>query len=76
MEYTKEVIEDVVSSLGEVFFVLDSGEEYIVHGNEDYSFKSRGRKTFIRTEGLRGDEWIVGEFPLDAIEHHYTHREN
>jgi len=82
MDYTKSYFEDVVSRYGEVFFVLDSDREYEVHGTDSYEFFEVDDPTsassdyeFVRVEGKRGDEWLKVEFPLDAIEHHYTHKE-
>jgi len=71
MEYTAEYLADAVSRLGEVFVVLDSDREYQIHGTEQYEITDG----IVRAEGMQGDEYLVVEFPLDAIEHHYTHRE-
>lgn len=71
MSYSEEQFENAVQRFGEVFFVLDSGEQYIVHGREGYELENG----IARVDGMRGDEYIIAEFPLDAIEHHYTHRE-
>lgn len=73
MDYDRQKFVDAVEQFGEVFFVLDSGEEYIVHGKEGYEFINNDGT--IRVEGMRDGEWIVGIFNLDAIEHHYTHKE-
>lgn len=76
MKYDKGTFEAVVSRLGEVFFVLDSGEEFIVHGNEGYDFRDIGGSEYVRVSGIQDDgEFVVAEFPLSAIEHHYTHKE-
>lgn len=75
MQYTKAIVEDVVKRFGEVFFVLDSDREYIVHGFDGFEFDSYNGETFVRAEGLQGDEYVKVEFPLDAIEHHFTHKE-
>lgn len=75
MSYTDTAFEKTVEKFGEVFFVLDSGAEYIVHGKEGYEFEFIGNQSFVRVEGRRDDEYIVAEFPLDSIEHHYTHKE-
>jgi len=74
MQYTKDYVTRVVQKYGEVFFVLDSGEEYEVHGTDSTEFTT-GPEKMIRVEGLRDDEYVIVEFPVDAIEHHYTHRE-
>lgn len=73
MEYTKARFEAAVSQFGEVFFVLDSDREYIVHGTEGYDFINNGQS--VRVEGKQGDEWVVAIFDLDDIEHIYTHKE-
>lgn len=73
MEYDKERFEAAVAKFGEVFFVLDSDREYIVHGNAGYEFVQNG--TAVRVEGMKGDEYVKAVFPLDAIEHHYSHVE-
>ena len=71
MAYSSPQFEDAVSRLGEVFFVLDSDREYQVHGTESYTINNG----VVRVEGVQDGEFLVVEFPLDAIEHHYTHRE-
>lgn len=77
MEYKKKYFEEVVEKYGEVFVVLESGEEYQIHGERSYSldYQLDTNTTTVRVEGLRGDEYLIVEFPLDAIEHHYTHAE-
>lgn len=75
MEYRREHLDDAVQRFGEAFVVLDSDREYVIHGTEGYEYKARVGGTFVRVEGLRDDEWVKAEFPLDAIEHVYTHRE-
>lgn len=71
MGYTKGQFERAVRKLGEVFFVLESGKEYIIHGAEGYEIDSG----IVKAEGMNGDEYLKVSFPLEAIEHHYTHRE-
>jgi len=71
MAYSEQQFVDAVDRFGEVFFVLDSDREYQVHGTESYELDSGT----VRVEGMQGDEYVIVEFPLDAIEHHYTHRE-
>lgn len=71
MAYSEQQFENAVKRLGEVFFVLDSDREYQVHGTESYTLNSGT----VRIEGMQDGEFLVVEFPLDAIEHHYTHRE-
>jgi hypothetical protein len=73
MRYDKARFEQAVEKFGEVFFVLDSGEEYIVHGKDGFDFVQNGDA--VRTEGMQDDEWLKVEFPLDSIEHHYSHKE-
>jgi len=71
MAYSEQQFVDAVERFGEVFFVLDSDREYQVHGTESYELDSGA----VRVEGMQGDEYVIVEFPLDAVEHHYTHRE-
>lgn len=73
MLYDKPRFEQAVEQFGEVFFVLDSDREYQVHGKEGYKFVQNGDA--VRVEGMQGEEYLKVEFPLDAIEHHYTHKE-
>jgi len=77
MEYTEDYLSHVVSRFGEVFVVLDSDREYELHGQESYEVHDGHPDAgpTVRVEGLRGDEYVIAEFPLDAIEHHYTHVE-
>lgn len=75
MEYTTAIFRDAVERFGEVMFVLDSDREYIVHGIEGFEFEHYGEKTVVRVEGMHDDEYVVAEFPLDSIEHHFTHKE-
>lgn len=71
MAYSRQQFEDAIDTFGEVFFVLDSGSEYTVHGNAGYEVSERT----VRVDGMRDDEYIIAEFPLDAIEHHYAYRQ-
>ena len=71
--YSKSRFESVVRQFGEVFFVLDSDREYIVHGDEGYEFVESEKA--VRVKGLQDGELVVAVFPLDSIEHHYTHKE-
>lgn len=82
MDYTEDYFDEVVSEYGEVFFVLDSDREYEVHGSDQYDFIEAPNPhsvssdyTVVHVEGIRDGERLVIEFPIDAIEHHYTHRE-
>lgn len=76
MHYTNEYFLELVERYGEVFFVLGSGREYEIHGTDSFEFvESPSSDVLVRVEGIRGDELLVVEFPLDAIEHHYSHRE-
>ncbi len=80
MEYDKSTFSSLVNKYGEVFFVLDSGEEYEVHGMNSYEYEEYDApvghtRDFVQVEGMRDGEYLIVEFPLDAIEHHYTHRE-
>lgn len=74
--YTQACIDDKVSRFGEAFVVMDSGEQYEIHGSEQYEFtESPAGVVEVRIEGVRDGEKIVTEVPLAAIEHVYTHRE-
>lgn len=75
MQYTESYFEDVVEQYGEVFFVLDSDREYEVHGSDQYEFTEAPDATVVHVEGMHDGEFYKVDFPLDAIEHHYTHRE-
>jgi hypothetical protein len=74
--YTKDYVRGLVKQYGEVFFVLDSDREYEVHGTKQLSFDDgpSGHK-MVTIEGMKGDEYIEVQFPLSAIEHHYSHRD-
>jgi len=74
--YDRSTIGELVAKYGEVFFVLDSGEEVEVHGRNGYELYDLDTgETFIRVEGMRDDEYVVLEAPVESIEHHYTHKE-
>jgi len=73
MAYSKQEFEDAVERFGEVFFVLDSDREYQVHGKEGYKISEDSG--IVRIEGMQDGEYLVVEFRLDNIEHHYTHKE-
>jgi len=75
MYYTKEYFLELVEQYGEVFFVLGSDREYGIHGTDSFEFVEGSNSILVRVEGIRGDELLVVEFPLDSIEHHYSHRE-
>ena len=75
MHYTNEYFHELVEKYGEVFFVLGSGREYEIHGTDSFEFVERSNSILVRVEGIRGDELLLVEFPLDSIDHHYSHRE-
>lgn len=76
MEYTQADLDDAVFRFGEVFVVLDGGSEYEIHGSEEYEYiDSPSGGTLVQVEGPRDGEYLKVEFPLDAIEHLYSHRE-
>jgi len=82
MQYTETYFEDTVETYGEVFFVLDSDREYEVHGSDQYEFREVNDPssvscdfTVVHVEGMHDGEYYKVDFPLDSIEHHYTHRE-
>ena len=71
MGYTETQFESAVEEFGEVMFVLESDREYIIHGKSGYEIDDG----MVRASGMMDDEFVVAEFPLDVIEHHYTHKE-
>lgn len=73
MDYDQQAFEQAVEQFGEVFFVLDSDREYIVHGKEGYDLLDD--RDGVRVEGMQDDEYVVAVFGFDEIEHHYTHKE-
>ena len=75
MEYDRPTFTDAVERFGEVMFVLDSDREYIVHGTDGFEFKPQNKDTIVQVRGMQDGEYVVAEFPLDSIEHHYTHKE-
>lgn len=75
MGYTRQAFEDAVAEFGEVFFVLDSDREYEVHGERGYEFNRVGREYAVEIEGMQDGEYLVVQFPLSSIEHHYSHKE-
>lgn len=75
MTYTPSLFKDKVEEYGEVFVVLDSDREYIVHGTSGYETFDNNGETFIKVEGVKCDDYVIAEFPVSAIEHVYTHRE-
>lgn len=77
MEYTEDYLSHVVSRFGEVFVVLDSDREYQLHGQESYDVHDGHPDSgqVVRVEGMKDGEYVIAEFPLDSIEHVYTHKE-
>jgi len=71
MGYTENQFESAVEEFGEVMFVLESDREYIIHGKSGYEING----SVVRASGIQGGEFVIVEFPLDVIEHHYTHKE-
>lgn len=71
MGYTEAQFRRAVEQFGEVFFVLDSDREYEIHGNRGYEIANG----VVEIEGMKDGEYIDVQFPLSAIEHHYSHRE-
>lgn len=71
MGYTEQEFRNAVEEFGEVFFVLESDREYEVHGTRSYEIEDG----IVEVEGLQGEEYLIVQFPLAAIEHHYSHRE-
>lgn len=76
MDYTESYFKDVVLQYGEVFFVLDSDREYEVHGTDSFEFQETSAgHTMVHVEGMHDGELLKVDFPLKAIEHHYSHAE-
>lgn len=83
MQYTVELFEDTVSRFGEAMVVLDSDREYMIHGTEGFTFRhpddpsvpTQPDSVVVRAEGIDESEYKVVEFPLDSVEHIYTHKE-
>lgn len=75
MDYDIPTVKSIVRRYGEVWFVLDSGEEYGVHGLEGNAQFNEPEDGMVHVEGMRDGEYIEAEFHVDTIEHHYTHRE-
>jgi len=82
MDYTEDYFTEIVQKYGEVFFVLDSDREYEVHGTDSFEFVEAPNPnsvsqdyTLVHVEGTRNGEYLKADFPLDAIEHHFTHAE-
>jgi hypothetical protein len=74
--YTVDELEDRIVEWGEVWVVLDSGKEYQLHGKASMSVMARDESPLVRVEGLREPgEYLEVEFPMDAVESLYTHRE-
>ena len=71
MGYTEQEFRDVVEEFGEVFFVLESDREYEVHGSRSFEIEDG----IVEVEGLHDSEYLIVQFPLDSIEHHFTHKE-
>ena len=82
MDYTKDYVKDVVEKYGEVFFVLDSGERYEVHGTDELSFGRAPNPSaastdyvMVHVEGMHDGELLKVDFPIESIEHHASHKE-
>ncbi len=67
-----EYLEQRIQDNGELMVVLDSGEEYDLHTHTSEVDHEQG---MVRTEGLKDGEYVVVEFPVDAVEHTYIHKE-
>lgn len=57
---------------GELMVVLESGREYDLHTHTSEVNVEEG---VARTEGMKDGEYVVVEFPTEAVEHTFTHRE-
>lgn len=57
---------------GELMVVLESGVEYDLHS---HTSSVDVEEEIAKTEGMKDGEYVVVEFPTEAVEHTYTHRE-
>lgn len=57
---------------GEIMVVLESGVEYDLHSHTSSVDVEEG---VAKTEGMKDGEYVVVEFPTEAVEHTYIHRE-
>jgi len=57
---------------GELMVVLESGLEYDLHTHTSEVDVDEG---VVKTEGMKDGEYVVVEFPTEAVEHSYYHRE-
>jgi hypothetical protein len=72
MELTHEMFESLIEEMGELFIVLDSGEQYEIHGKRGYTVRGDN----IEIEGMKSDdEYGIIIFSLDDVEHVWSHRE-
>ena len=65
-------LEQKLVESGELMVVLESGKEYDLHSHTSEIDVEEG---IARTEGMKEGEYVVVEFPTEAVEHTYTHRE-
>ena len=65
-------LEQKLVESGELMVVLESGKEYDLHSHTSEIDLEEGT---ARTEGMKDGEYVVVEFPTEAVEHTYTHRE-
>mgnify|MGYP006934449796 FL=1 len=65
-------LEQKLVESGELMVVLESGKEYDLHSHTSEIDVEEG---IARTEGIKDGEYVVVEFPTEAVEHTYTHRE-
>jgi hypothetical protein len=64
-------LEKAIEEYGEIFVVLESGAEYIIHGKNGYELEWG----VLTVEGIKDGEYLIAQFPIEAVEHFYTHRE-
>jgi len=65
-------LDQKLAESGELMVVLESGKEYDLHSHTSEIDAEEG---IARTEGMKDGEYVVVEFPTEAVEHTYTHRE-
>lgn len=65
-------LEQKLRNSGELMVVLESGLEYDLHTHTSEVHVDEG---LVTTEGMKDGDYVVVEFPAEAVEHVYTHRE-
>lgn len=65
-------LKERLENCGELMIVLESGVEYDLH---THTTKIDTEEDVIRTEGMKDDEYVVVEIPVETVEHTYFHKE-